>query len=127
MSAPVRFLMVAIAGWALFRGASAGMLPGIEAFAVQRAEAAPVRPVFPAEFPPISPPMPAAPAGPEYAYAGYYPSYSGYQGYAAYPSVVPRYVPVPVYYPAYVPGQSMSVPLPPAQPEPIEPLARALH
>jgi hypothetical protein len=66
--------------------------------------------------------MPAAPAGPEFAYAGYYPSYSGYQGYAAYPSVVPRYVPVPVYYPAYVPGQSVSVPLPPAQPEPIEPV-----
>jgi len=38
MSAPVRFLMVAVAGWALFRGATAGMLPGIEAFAVERVD-----------------------------------------------------------------------------------------
>jgi hypothetical protein len=113
--------MVAVAGWALFRGVTAGMLPGIEAFAVQRAEAAPAPPIAPTEFPPISPPMPAAPSGPDYAYAGYYPSYSGYQGYAPYPSAMPRYVPVPVYYPAYVPGPSVSVPLPPARPEPFEP------
>ena len=40
MSAPVRFLFVAVAGWALFRGATAGMLPGVEAFTVAKAEAA---------------------------------------------------------------------------------------
>jgi len=120
MSAPVRFLLVAVAGWALFRGATAGMLPGIEAFAIEPAEAAPVPPVVPTEFPPISPPVAAAPAAQDYAYAGYYPNYPGYQqGYAAYPPAAPLYVPVPVYYPAYVPAQSVTVPLPPPQPVPV--------
>ena len=32
MRASFRFLFVAVAGWALFRGATAGMLPGVEAF-----------------------------------------------------------------------------------------------
>ena len=116
MSAPVRFLLVAVAGWALFRGATTGMLPGIEAFAVEQAEAAPAPPVVPTEFPPISAPVPVAPSGPDYAYAGYYPQYGGYQGYAAYPPPTPRYVPVPVYYPTYVPAQSMTVPLPAQSP-----------
>jgi len=114
MSAPVRFLMVAVAGWALFRGATAGILPGIETFAVDRAEAAPAPPVVPTEFPPISPP--AAPV-PDYAYAdaGYYPNNSGYSAYPAYAPPMPRYVPVPIYYPAYAPARSVSVPLPPPQ------------
>lgn len=117
MSAPVRFLLVAVSGWALFRGATAGMLPGIEAFAVERAEAAPAPPIVPTEFPPISPP--AAPA-PDAAYAGYYPSYPSYAAYpAAYAPPVPRYVPVPVYYPAYAPARSVSVPLPPPQSAPV--------
>lgn len=120
MSAPVRFLLVAVAGWALFRGATAGVLPGIESFAIEPAEAAPAPPIVPTEFPPISPPMAAAPTAPDYAYAGYYPGYAGYQGYAAYPPLAPRYVPVPVYYPAYVPAQSVTVPLPPPQPAPVE-------
>lgn len=115
MSAPVRFLLVAVAGWALFRGATAGMLPGIEAFAVQPAEAAPVPPVVPTEFPPISQPVATAPAAADYAYAGYSPPYAGYQGYQGYPPPAPRYVPVPVYYPAYAPAQSVTMPLPPPQ------------
>ena len=113
MSAPVRFLLVAVAGWALFRGATAGMLPGIEAFTVQPAEAAPAPPIVPTDFAPVSAPVPPAPAAPDYAYAGYYPSYPPYQAYAP---PAPRYVPVPVYYPVYAPAQSVTVPLPPAQP-----------
>lgn len=115
MSAPVRFLLVAVAGWALFRGVTAGMLPGIETLGIERAEAAPAPPVVPTEFPPISPP--AATAA-DYAYAGYYPTYSGYP---AYSPPVPRYVPVPIYYPAYAPARSVSVPLPPPQSEPAAP------
>lgn len=121
MSAPTRFLLVAVAGWALFRGATAGMLPGIEAFTVEKAEAAPAPPIAPTEFAPISSPVPPAPSGPDYAYAGYYPETPGYQGYAPYPAPVPRYVPVPIYYPAYAPARSVSVPLPPRQPEPLAP------
>lgn len=120
MSAPVRFLLVAVAGWALFRGATAGILPGVEAFTVERAEAAPAPPITTTEFPPISPPMQAAPAAPEYSYAGYYPDYAGYQGYAAYPSAAPRYVQIPIYYPAYLPARAVTVPLPPPQSAPVD-------
>jgi len=112
MSAPVRFLLVAVAGWALFRGATAGMLPGVETFGVEEAEAAPAPPIVPTEFPPISPPMAAPPAGADYAYSGYYPTYPTYPGYAAYPQPVPRYVPVPIYYPTYVPARPVTAPLP---------------
>jgi hypothetical protein len=119
MSAPVRFLLVAVAGWALFRGATAGMLPGIEAFTIEPAEAAPAPPVVPAEFAPVSAPVADVPAAPEYAYGRYYPGYPAYQGYPAYPPPpAPRYVPVPLYYPVYAPTQSVTVPLPPPQPVP---------
>lgn len=122
MSAPVRFLLVAVAGWALFRGAGAGLLPDMSGFTVEKAEAATAPPIVPTEFPPISPPEPPAPQGPDYAYAGYYPSYpAAYQGYAAYPAPAPRYVPVPVYYyPNYVPARTVSVPLPPPQSTPAD-------
>ncbi len=112
MSAPVRFLLVAVAGWALFRGATAGMLPGVEAFAIEPAEAAPAPPVVPTEFPPISPPAVAAP-GYAYADAAYYPNDPRYSAYPAYAPPMPRYVPVPIYYAAYAPIRSVSVPLPP--------------
>ena len=113
MSAPVRFLFVAVAGWALFRGATAGMLPGAEAFAVARAEAAPP-PIIPTQFAPIAPvepPMAALPPDhPAYAAA-----YAGYPPYGAYPP--PRPVQVPVYYyPSSVPARHVTVPLPPTQP-----------
>ena len=57
MSAPVRFLVVAVAGWALFRGVTAGMLPGAEVLALSKAEAAstPLPAVIATEFPPIAP------------------------------------------------------------------------
>ena len=119
MSAPVRFLLVAVAGWALFRGATAGMLPDLGAFVVEKAEAAPPPPVTTAEFAPISSPVASPPPGPDYAYAGYYPGYPAAPGYAPYAQAIPRYVPVPIYYPAYAPARSVSVPLPPPQPVPV--------
>ena len=85
MSAPVRFLLVAVAGWAFFRGATAGLLPDMSAFAVEKAVAAAAPPIVPTEFPPISPPQPATTPGPDYAYADYYPDTSAYQGYAGVP------------------------------------------
>lgn len=104
MSAPVRFLLVAVAGWALFRGATAGMLPGVEAFTIARAEAAPP-PIVPTEFAPIAPPAPQPAAVP-----GAYP---GYPAYGAYPPA-PQYAAVPTYYyPASAPSRRVTVPLPP--------------
>ena len=58
MSAPVRFLFVAVAGWTLFRGATLGFCPAADAFTIARAEAAPapaVSAIVPTEFPPIAP------------------------------------------------------------------------
>jgi hypothetical protein len=116
VSAPVRFLAVAVAGWALFRGVSAGMLPAAKALTIARAEAAsaPVPPIVPTQFPAIAPvePAPVQPM-PAYAYAGYAP-YAPYGAYA--PPQQPRYIPVPVYYPAGASARSVSVPLPPADP-----------
>lgn len=119
MSAPVRFLVVAVAGWALFRGATAGMLPGAEVFALSKAEAAPstVSPIVPTEFPPITP-VQAIPQAPAYAYAAY-PPYPPAYGPAYYPpSPQPRYAPPAVYYyPAYPSQPAVSRPAPAAQAE----------
>lgn len=115
MSAPVRFLFVAVAGWALFRGATLGILPGADAFTIDRAEAAPtpvVSTIVPTEFPPIAPvqPDPAAMA-------------AGYAPYGAYPPPMPpRYAAAPVYYyPAAAAARSVTVPLPPPEPASAEP------
>ena len=110
MSAPVRFLFVALAGWALFRGATAGMLPGVEAFTIARAEAAPP-PIVPTEFPSIAPPAPQPAAVP-----GSYLPYPGYPPYGVYPPAA-QYVAVPTYYyPASAPSRRVTVPLPPPRP-----------
>ena len=110
MSAPVRFLFVAVAGWALFRGATAGMLPGVEAFTIAKAEAAPP-PIVPTHFPSIAPPAPQPAAVPS--------AYPGYPPYGAYPPA-PQYAAVPTYYyPASAPSRRVTVPLPPP-PQPAE-------
>ena len=114
MSAPVRFLFVAVAGWALFRGVTVGALPGVEAFKVPTAEAAPAAAIVPTEFPPIAPvqPQPAATMA-----NGYLPYPEGYAPQGYYPPQ-PRYV--PVYYPAAAAARTVTVPLPPAQPQTVE-------
>lgn len=115
MSAPVRFLAVAVAGWALFRGVTGDLLPGAEMFTISKAEAAPVPPpIVPTQFPPIAPVQPQLAAPPAAEYAAYYPAY------APYPQPL-RYQPMPVYYyPASTPAASMparqSAPLMPEQP-----------
>ena len=113
MSAPVRFLFVAVAGWALFRGVAGGIIPTAEAFTVARAEAAPPPAIVPTEFPALTPIQPQ-PAGmpAESAYASYPP------GYGYYPPQ-PRYI--PIYYPATAAAsRTVTVPLPPAQQQPYE-------
>lgn len=105
MSASVRFLFVAVAGWTVLRGVTAGVLPGADAFTVAKAEAAPTTAqIVPTEFPPIGPvqPQPVAMA------SGYAPYPQGY-----YPPQ-PQYV--PVYYPAAAASRSVTVPLPRPQP-----------
>ena len=83
MRPSLRFLGAAVAGWAVFRAATLGALPGGEIFAVGRSEAKP-SPIEPTQFPPIEP-IPAAPA---------FAAGSEFQ-----PASYPQPVFVPVYYP----------------------------
>ena len=91
MKPSLRFLVLAVFGWAGFRATTLGMLPGAEIFRIDPSEAK-APPIVPTQFPPIEPVAPAPPiAG--YAYA---------QPYG--PIQMIRPVAVPVYYP--VPAQS---------------------
>jgi len=111
MSAPVRFLFVAVAGWALFRGVTVGSIPGADAFTIARAEAAPPAPstIVPTEFPPIAPVEPQ-----QAAVSDGYASYP----YGYYPPPPPqRYA---AYYPAAPASRTVTVSLPAAQPQSTE-------
>ena len=61
MSASLRFLVIAVVGWAGVRAATLGTLPGTEAFTLGRAEqvrvaaTSDVPAIVPTEFPPIDP------------------------------------------------------------------------
>ena len=57
MSAPVRFLAIAIVGWAGIRAATLGWVPGSEMFTIGRSEAteAPAPAIAMTQFPPIEP------------------------------------------------------------------------
>lgn len=95
MRPSLRFLAVAVVGWAGLRAASLGALPGAELFRIERSEAKPP-PIVPTQFPPIQPiAAPEAQPYPQYGY-GQPPYYPGY----APPPVQP--VMVPVYYTAQV-------------------------
>jgi hypothetical protein len=91
MRPSLRFLALAIAGWAGFRAATLGAIPGVELFKA-KPEPAKAPPIVPTQFPPIEP-IAAAPAPPQ-AYAQYMP--------AAYPQPPVQPVMVPVYYAAQV-------------------------
>lgn len=69
MSAALRFLALAVVGWAGLRAVSLGMVPGSEGFTLRRGPAAaeaapgaatPLPPLAATEFPAIEPPQPAA-------------------------------------------------------------------
>lgn len=92
MRPSLRFLAVAVVGWAGFRAASLGVLPGAELFQIERSEAK-APPIVATEFPPIEPVQPAAAttAQPPDQYAP-----------VAYAQPPIRPVMVPVYYAAQV-------------------------
>jgi hypothetical protein len=113
MRPSLRFLAVAVVGWAGVRAATLGVLPGAELFRVEPARAT-APPITPTQFPPI---QPVAEAQPD-AYA---PPYAQYYAPAAYPQPPVRPVMVPVYYaaPVSVPaasGQNTELP-PPRRPQ----------
>jgi hypothetical protein len=56
----LRFLTLAVFGWAGVRAASLGVLPGAEMFRFERSEAR-TPPIVPTQFPPIEPVVPAPP------------------------------------------------------------------
>lgn len=60
MRPSLRFLGLAVIGWAGLRAAAHGVLPGAEIFQIERSEAK-APPIVPTEFPPIEPIPPAAP------------------------------------------------------------------
>ena len=64
MRPSLRFLAVAVVGWAGVRAATLGALPGAEMFRIERSEAKPA-PIVPTEFPPIDPVQPTAQVPPE--------------------------------------------------------------
>jgi hypothetical protein len=65
LSAPLRFLALAVVGWAALRGATLGLIPGAEMFTIGRSEAAPPPPSLVAtQFPPLDPVMSEIPPQP---------------------------------------------------------------
>jgi hypothetical protein len=60
MRPSLRFLGLAVVGWAGLRAAAHGVLPGAEIFQIERSEAK-APPIVPTEFPPIEPIPPAIP------------------------------------------------------------------
>lgn len=131
MSAPVRFLLVAIAFWVLLRGAIGAILPDFGALAVEKAGPAPALDTGLAANGPVSEPVPADVPPPEYHYGGYYPAGAAYaaapaypnyqQGYAPYPQPVPRYLQIPVYYPTYAPIRTPAPSFPESEPALVAP------
>jgi hypothetical protein len=93
MRPSLRFLAIAIVGWAGVRAASLGTIPGADLFKIERARPT-VPPVAPTQFPPIEPVAAAAPVQPD-PYPQYMPAAYPYYGQ---PPMRP--VLVPVYYPA---------------------------
>lgn len=95
MRPSVRFLVLAVVGWAGVRAASLGMLPGAGLFTIERTEAR-TPAIAATQFPPIEPVATAVPPPAPYPPA----DYGQYAQYAYYPQQPARPMLVPVYYPA---------------------------
>jgi hypothetical protein len=88
----LRFLGLAMFGWAGFRAATLGVLPGAEIFRIDRSDAkAPA--IVPTQFPPIDPIAQAPPTAATSAAFPYPQPYGG--GPAIRPVMVPVYYPAP--------------------------------
>jgi hypothetical protein len=113
----LRFLAIAVVGWAGFRAATLGTLPGAEMFAIRPSQAKPppaiVETHFPELAPPVQPAQPMAQAALPYGYDGAVMMPAGYAG------AYPRPLIIPVYY--QYPG-AVSAPVPPASYTPILPM-----
>ena len=107
MRPSLRFLALAVFGWAGLRAATLGALPGAEIFRIDRSEAKPPPPIVPTHFPAIEPVEPATPV--LTAANSPPPSIQYVQGVIGVPIVIRPGV-VPVYH------------LPPAAPAPSGPL-----
>ena len=98
MRPSLRFLAVAVVGWAGVRAASLGALPGAELFRIERSEArAPA--IAPTQFPAIEPIAASVAAVAEYPPAAY-AQYSAYGQAPIRPMMVPVYYAAPVSRPA---------------------------
>jgi len=106
----LRFLAVAVVGWAGFRAASLGVLPGAGLFSIERSEAK-APPIVPTQFPSIEPLPPTAPTVPA-AYDSMSPPMTPADGSAA-ARYVQGIVGVPV---AMRPGTVTVYQLPPPSP-----------
>jgi hypothetical protein len=127
MSASLRFLALALVGWAGLRAVSLGMVPGSDGFTLRRAQPAPasegsaaaVPPVAATEFPAIEPPQVAMAQsvwGPRHG-----PLASGQAMAAAPPQPIPIY-----YYPVAMPGGAQFHPAAYAPPPPRRPATAIL-
>jgi hypothetical protein len=97
MRPSLRFLALAVVGWAGVRAAPLGMLPGGELFRIDRSEAK-TPAIVPTQFPPIEP-VALAPSQQPMPYAQAY-----------YPDQPMRPMMVPVYYPAPVSAPARQAP-----------------
>lgn len=97
MRPSLRFLVVAVSGWAAFRAATLGALPGSEIFAVDHGQAK-APPIIPTRFPEIEP---LPPASADAGLADLRQASMSYSQLSAMPAAA-RPVPVPVYYTAAV-------------------------
>ncbi|HKP33542.1 MAG TPA: hypothetical protein VJT70_02015 [Sphingomicrobium sp.] len=126
MRPSLRFLALAVVGWAGMRAATLGSLPGAELFRIDRSEAKPP-PIVPTQFPPVERVAPAttiaAPAesaAPPISMAAAAPTVRYVQAVVGVPVPMARGV-VPVYrLPAATPAHALS-PRPAAYAEPPEP------
>jgi hypothetical protein len=91
----LRFLGIAVIGWAGVRAATLGTLPGTEMFAIKPSEAKAPPPIVPTQFPelaPVQPVQPAPDAAMAYGYGAPMMVPAGYAG------AYPRPLIIPVYY-----------------------------
>lgn len=110
MSAPVRFLALAVVGWACVRAATLGAIPGFTLDYADQAQARGLPPIAVTSFPPL-PPVDTQPAQyPPAPVAGAYPAYFPYPIYARYAALPPQRP----YYNPYAEPTSAEIPARPA-------------
>jgi hypothetical protein len=117
MRPSLRFLAIAIVGWAGVRAATLGAIPGADLFNIGPARPT-IPPVVPTQFPPIEPVAVAPPqqdAYPQYAPPQYAPAAYPYQQPMVRPVMVPVYYAAPASAPAVRTSHTADAP-PPLRP-----------